>query len=63
MHSSHSHDAVICVYDEVYACAGSARGSSTSQRSSSEQIFNALETLHKTQEQLQYDVNEIRKSD
>ena len=27
------------------------------------QIFKALETLHKAQEQLQYDVNEIRKSD
>ena len=28
-----------------------------------EQIFKALVTLHKAQEQLQYDVNEIRKSD
>jgi hypothetical protein len=28
-----------------------------------EQILKALETLHKTKEQLQYDVNEIRKSD
>jgi hypothetical protein len=28
-----------------------------------EQIFKALETLHKAQEQLQHDVNETRKSD
>ena len=63
MHSSRSHDAAIRVYDEGYACVGSARGSSTGQRSSGGANLKALETLHKAQRQLQHDVNEIRRSD
>ena len=63
MHSSRSHDAVIRVYDEVYACAGSAEAVARANEAVAKQIFKALETLHKAQEQLQHVVDEIRKSD
>jgi hypothetical protein len=53
-------------YDTLDNAVGYAMHSSRSHDANeavAEQIFKALETLHKAREQLQYDLNEIRKSD
>jgi serine/threonine protein kinase HipA of HipAB toxin-antitoxin module len=61
---SRSHDAVIRVCDEVICFALEAlEAVARTDEAIAEQIFKALETLHKAQEQLQHDINEIRKSD
>ena len=63
MHSSRSHDAVISFTMKYMLALEALEPVARANEAVAEQIFKALETLHKSQEQLQYDVNEIRKSD